>query len=64
MEIVEATNPKKKNVKKLIKEKLKRAINKVTPYIKQLVQSYKITRFLSQHTISSIGNIVHLDLVS
>ena len=60
MEIVEAINPKDN-----VKEKLKMTVNEVTPYKKkQLVQSSKITRFLNQHNISSIGNIVYLDLVS
>ena len=63
MEIVEAINPRD-NVKEFIEEKLKKAVKEVTPYKKQLVQNYKITRFLNQHTISSIGNIVYLDLVS
>ena len=63
MEIVEAINPKD-NVKGFIEEKLKKTVNEVTPYKKQLVQNSKITRFLNQHTISSIGNIVYLDLVS
>ena len=43
---------------------MKRAIKEVSPYKKQLVQNSKITRFLNQHTISSIGNIAYLDLVS
>ena len=60
MEIVKAINPKDN-----VKEKLKMTVNEVTPYKKkQLVQSSKITRFLNQHNISSIGNIVYLDLVS
>ena len=63
MEIVEAINPKD-NVKEFIKEKLKKTVKEVTPHKKQLVQNSKITRFLNQHTISSIGNIVYLDLVS
>ena len=54
MEIVKAINPKDN-----VKEKLKMTVNEVTPYKKkQLVQSSKITRFLNQHNISSIGNIV------
>ena len=63
MEIVEAINPKD-NVKEFIKEKLKKIVNEVSPYKKQSVQNSKITRFLNQHTISSIGNIVYLNLVS
>ena len=63
MEIVEAINPKD-NVKEFIEEKLKKAVKEVTPYKKQLVQNSKITRFLNQYTISSIGNIVYFDLVS
>ena len=63
MEIVEVIKPKE-NVKEFIEEKLKKAIKEVTPYKKPLVQSPKITRFFSQHTISSLGNIVYLDLVS
>ena len=63
MEIVEAINPKD-NVKEFVEEKLKMAIKKVIPYKKQLVQNSKITKFLNQNTISSIGNIVYLDLVS
>ena len=63
MEIVEAINHKD-NVKEFIEKKFKNAIEEITPYKKQLVQNYKITRFLNQHTISSIGNIVYLDLVS
>ena len=63
MEIVEVINPKD-NVKEFIEEKLKKTVKEVTPYKKQLVQNSKITRFLNQHTISSIGNIVYLDLVS
>ena len=63
MEIVEAINPKD-NVKDFVEEKLKMAIKKVIPYKKQLVQNSKITKFLNQNTISSIGNIVYLDLVS
>ena len=62
MEIVEAINPKH-NVKEFIEEKLKNAVKEVTPYKKQLVQNSKITRFLNQDTISSIENIVYLDLV-
>ena len=57
MEIVEIIKPKE-NVKEFIEEKLKKAIKEVTPYKKPLVQSPKITRFFSQHTISSLGNIV------
>ena len=63
MKMVETINPKD-NVKEFIEEKLKNAVKKVTPYKKRLVQNPKITRFLNQHTISSIGNIVYLDLVS
>ena len=63
MEIVEVIKPKE-NVKEFIKEKLKKAIKEVTPYKKHLVQSPEITRFISQHTISSLGNVVYLDLVS
>ena len=63
MEIVEAINPKE-NVKEFVEEKLRRAVNEVTIYKKQLVQNSKITRFLHQYTISSIGNTVYLDLVS
>ena len=63
MEIVEVIKPKE-NVKEFIEEKLKKAIKEVTPYKKPLVQSPKITRFFSEHTISSLGNIVYLDLVS
>ena len=63
MEIVEVINPKD-NVKEFIEEKLKKTVKEVTPYKKQLVQNSKITRFLNQNTISSIGNIVYLDLVS
>ena len=63
MKIVEATNPKD-NVKEFIEEKLKKTIKEVTPYKKQLVQNSKKPKFLNQHTISSIGNIVYLDLVS
>ena len=63
MEIIEAINPKD-NVKEFIEEKLKNAVNEVTLYKKWLVQNPKITRFLNQHTISSIGNIVYLDLLS
>ena len=65
MEIVEVIKPKE-NVKEFIEEKLKKAIKEVTPYKKQkhLVQSPKITRFFSQHTISLLGNLVYLDLVS
>ena len=63
MEIVEAINPRD-NVKEFIEEKLKNAVNEVTLYKKWLVQNPKITRFLNQHTISSIGNIVYLDLVT
>ena len=62
MEIVEAINPKD-NVKEFIEEKLKKTVKKITLYKKQLIQNSKITRFLNQHTISSIGNIVYLDLV-
>ena len=63
MKMVETINPKD-NVKEFIEEKLKNAVNEVTLYKKWLVQNPKITRFLNQHTISSIGNIVYLDLVS
>ena len=63
MKIVEAINPKD-NVKEFVEEKLKMAVKKVIPYKKQLVQNSKITKFLNQNTISSIGNIVYLDLVS
>ena len=63
MEIVEVINPKD-NVKEFIEEKIKKTVKEVTSYKKQLVQNSKITRFLNQHTISSIGNIVYLDLVS
>ena len=63
MEIVEAINPKD-NVKDFVEEKLKMAIKKVIPYKKQLVQNSKITRFSNQHTMSSIENVVYLDLVS
>ena len=63
MKMVETINPKD-NVKEFIEEKLKNAVNEVTLYKKWLVQNPKITRFLNQHTISSIGNIVCLDLVS
>ena len=63
MEIVEVINPKD-NVKEFIEEKIKKTVKEVTPYKKQLVQNSKITRFLNQHIISSIGNIVYLDLVS
>ena len=59
MEIVEAINLRD-NVKEFIEEKLKKAVKEVTAYKKQLVQNSKITRFLNQHTISSIGNIVNL----
>ena len=38
-------------------------MKEVTPYKKQFVQNSKITTFLNQHTISSIGNIVYSDLV-
>ena len=62
MEIVEVIKPKE-NVKEFVEEKLKKAIKEV-PYKKHLVQTPKITRFLSQHTISLLGNIVYLDLVS
>ena len=44
--------------------KKKKTVKEITPYKKKLVQNPKITRFLNQHTISSIGNIVYLDLVS
>ena len=50
MEIVEVIKPKE-NVKEFIEEKLKKAIKEVTPYKKPLVQSPKITRFFSQHTV-------------
>ena len=63
MKIVEAINPKD-NVKEFVQEKLKKVVKEVIPNKKQLVQNSKITRFLNQHTISSIGNIVYLDLVS
>ena len=63
MEIVEAINLKD-NVKEFVEEKLKMAVKEVTPYKKELVQSSEITQFLNQHNISSIGNIVYLDLVS
>ena len=63
MEIVEVIKSKE-NVKEFIEEKLKKTIKEVTPYKKSLVQNPKITRFFSQHTISSLGNIVYLDLVS
>ena len=63
MEIVEAIKPKD-NVKEFVEEKLKMVVKEVKPYKKQLVQNSKITRFLNQHTISSIGNIVYLDLIS
>ena len=63
MEIVEVINPKD-NVKEFIEENLKKTIKEVTPYKKQLAQNSKKPRFLNQHTISSIGNIVYLDLVS
>ena len=59
MEIVEAINLRD-NVKEFIEEKFKKAVKEVTAYKKQLVQNSKITRFLNQHTISSIGNIVNL----
>ena len=36
MEIIEAINPKD-NVKEFVEEKLKKAVNEVTPYKKQLV---------------------------
>ena len=39
-------------------------VKEVIPYKNQLVQNFKITRFLNQHTISSTRNIVYLDLVS
>ena len=61
MEIVEVIKPKE-IVNEFIEEKLKKAIKEVTPYKKPLVQSPKITRFFSQHTVSSLGNIVYLDL--
>ena len=63
MEIVEAINPKD-NVKEFVEEKLKMVVKKVIRYKKQLVQNSKITKFLNQNTISSIRNIVYLDLVS
>ena len=63
MDIVEVIKPKE-NVKEFIEEKLKKVIKEVTSYKKPLVQSPKITRFFSHHTISSLGNIVYLDLVS
>ena len=63
MEIVEAINLKD-NVKQFVEERLQRIVKEVTPYKKQLVQNSKISRFRNQHTISSIGNIVYLDLVS
>ena len=44
--------------------RLKKEIKEVTPYKKPLVQNPKIRRFFSQYTISSLGNIVYLDLVS
>ena len=44
--------------------KKKKTVKEITPYKKRLVQNPKITRFLNQHTISSIGNIVYLNLVS
>ena len=56
MEIVEVINPKD-NVKEFIEEKIKKTVKEVTSYKKQLVQNSKITRFLNQDTISSIGNI-------
>ena len=62
MEIVEVIK-QKENVKEFIEEKLRKAIKEATPYKKHLVQSPKITVFFSQHTISSLGNIVYLDLV-
>ena len=63
MEIVESINPRD-IVKEYIEEKLKKTVKEVTSYRKQLIQNSKRTRFLNQHTISSIGNIVYLDLVS
>ena len=63
IEIVEAINPKD-NVKEFVEEKMKRVVKEVTPYKKELVQNSKMTWFLNQHTISSIWNIVYLDLVS
>ena len=62
MEIVEAINLKD-SVKEFIEEKLKKAVKEVTPYKKQLVQNFKLT-ILNQHTISLVGNIVYLELVS
>ena len=47
-----------------MEEKMKRVVKEVTPYKKELVQNSKMTWFLNQHTISSIWNIVYLDLVS
>ena len=62
MEIVEVIK-QKENVKEFIEEKLRKTIKEVTPYKKHLVQSPKITIFFSQHTISSLRNVVYLDLV-
>ena len=62
MEIVEAINHKD-NVKEFIEKKIKNAIEEITPYKKQLVQNFKLT-ILNQHTISLVGNIVYLELVS
>lgn len=48
------------NIKEYVEERLKKAVKGVTPYKKHLVRSSKIVRFLSQHTISSIANILRL----
>ena len=54
----------KENVKEFIEEKLKKGNKRSNSLQKNLVQSPKITRFFSQHTISSLGNVVYLDIVS
>ena len=63
MEIVKVIKPKE-NVKEFIYEKIKTTIKEVTRYKKHIVQCPKITKNFSQHTISLLGNIVYLDLVS